>query len=318
MHSTALGIATCSTLGRPPRASIHWREGGFVDDETRLSIIRRAYARNVLFAACVSKQPELEEAFATVRREVFLGPGPWSIFRAGHFSKTPDDDPVHVYVDWPFAIDVGRRINNGQPSLHAALIGHARPRKGERIVHVGAGTGYFTAILAHLAGPSGRVEAIEVETDLAARAASNLTDRGHVRVQRGDGTILPMTEADVIYVNAGVTRPPDAWLDALADGGRLILPLTTNKGFRAGEPSLVARRGAVVLVERRGDDYLATCISAVEIFPCVGARDAESETALEAAFARGPADRIRRLHRHAEIDESKCWLRAKSWCLAYE
>jgi protein-L-isoaspartate(D-aspartate) O-methyltransferase len=64
-----------------------------------------------------------------------------------------------------------RSINNGQPSLHAGLIANARLRNGNHVVHVGAGVGYYTAIMAHLVGPAGRVTGIESEADLAARAS---------------------------------------------------------------------------------------------------------------------------------------------------
>ena len=51
-------------------------------------------------------------------------------------------------------------------------------------------------------------------------------------VIQGDGALAPFDAADVIYVNAGCTRPAESWLDRLADGGRLILPMTSDKGFR--------------------------------------------------------------------------------------
>src|SRR5215813_13951338 len=52
-----------------------------------------------------------------------------------------------------------------------------------------------------------------------------------VRVLQGDGAQIAFDPADVIYVNAGATRPADIWLDRLNDGGRLVLPLTSDKGF---------------------------------------------------------------------------------------
>ena len=57
-------------------------------------------------------------------------------------------------------------------------------------------------------------------------AEANLAAFGNVRVLAGNGATIPFDTADVIYVNAGVTRPADAWLDLPAEGGRLILPLT--------------------------------------------------------------------------------------------
>src|SRR5580692_8320307 len=76
--------------------------------------------------------------------------------------------------------------------------------------------------------PTGRVTAIEYEAELAARTTANLAPTPHVRVVHGDGTRIAFEPADVIYVNAGATRPADAWLDRLKEGGRLILPLTAD------------------------------------------------------------------------------------------
>jgi protein-L-isoaspartate(D-aspartate) O-methyltransferase len=139
-----------------------------------------------------------------------------------------------------------------------------------------------------------------------------------VRVVQGDGTVVPFEPADVIYVNAGATRPAETWLDGLADRGRLILPLTSNKGFIDNDPPVpVERRGAVFRIERRSEEFLAQWISPVAIFPCEGARDALSEAALAKAFAKGGWENVKRLYRSDASPEELCWLRAPGWCLAY-
>jgi len=122
----------------------------------------------------------------------------------------PDDDPVYLYTDDLVGILPERRVNNGQPSLHAHLIHHASPGVGERVVHIGTGTGYYYAILAHLVGPSGRVTGIEFDPGLAALAKANLVPRPNVEIVEGDGALVAFGEADVIYVNAGCTQPPKA------------------------------------------------------------------------------------------------------------
>lgn len=288
-----------------------------MDRQGELSIIRAAYAKQILAAARVDNA-RLDGAFSATRREDFLGPGPWPILRwFRDYVPTPDTDPVYLYTDDLIGILPERRINNGQPSLHAHLIHRASPAAGERVVHIGTGTGYYTAILAHLAGPSGRVTGIEYDSELAAKAKANLASHLNVKVVEGDGALVSFDEADVIYVNAGCTRPATSWLDRLADGGRLILPMTSDQGFGATSPARMASAGAVFRIERRGKDYFATWISPVAIFPCAGSRDEVSERALAEAFAKGGWQQVTRLYRDHEIPEERCWLRGSGWCLAY-
>ena len=283
-----------------------------------LAIIRRAYAKQILAAAQID-DPSLELAFAQVRREDFLGPGPWVIPRwFGGYRRTPSADPVYLYIDNVVQIIAERHLNNGQPSAHAKWIASASIKPGEHVVHVGTGTGYYTAIMSHLAGPSGEVTGIELDADLAARAKENLSSFANVRIVIGNGAAIPFEAADVVYVNAGVTRPADLWLDSLTYGGRLILPLTTNEGFLANDPANVQRRGAVFRIERRTHEFLAQWVSPVAIIPCEGARNETSEAALAEAFKRGGWKRVTRLYRNENVPEERCWLRAPGWCLAYD
>jgi protein-L-isoaspartate(D-aspartate) O-methyltransferase len=288
-----------------------------MDRQGELSIIRAAYAKQILAAAGVDNA-RLEAAFGATRREDFLEPGPWPILRLFRgYVLTPDTNPVYLYTNDLIGILPERRINNGQPSLHAYLIHHASPAVGEHVVHIGTGAGYYTAMLAHLVGPSGRVTGIEYDSELAARAKANLAPHSNVEIIEGDGALVSFDEADVIYVNAGCTRPAESWLDRLADGGRLILPMTSDRGFGASPPEQMASAGAVFRIERRAHDYFATWISPVAIFPCAGSRDEVSERALVQAFAKGGWQHVTRLYRDQEIPEERCWLRGSGWCLAY-
>ena len=288
------------------------RHAAQMDREPELKIIRRAFAKQVMAASGV-RDPRVEAAFAVVAREDFLGPGPWQIVRwGGGYRATPDPDPVYLYTDDVIGILPERNLNNGQPSLHAALIAAAAPQPGEHVVHVGAGVGYYTAILAELVGATGRVTAIEFDGELAVRATANFAQTPHVRVVHGDGTRIVFEPVDVIYVNAGATRPADTWLDRLKERGRLILPLTA-----AGFPNRDVRRGVVFRIERCGTEFFARRISGVAIFPCEGGRDETGEQALAVAFDKGGAERVTRLYRRADLPENRCWLRAPGWCLAY-
>ena len=129
-----------------------------MDRETRLDIIRQAYAKQTMAAAGIVDR-RVEAAFASVKREDFLGPGPWPILRWGRgYVMTPSDDPVYLYTDSLVGLVPERSLNNGQPSFLAKLISGAGPQAGEHVVHIGAGVGYFTAILAELVGTSGAVK----------------------------------------------------------------------------------------------------------------------------------------------------------------
>jgi protein-L-isoaspartate(D-aspartate) O-methyltransferase len=195
-----------------------------------------------------------------VAREDFLGPGPWQIVRWGSgYRTTPDPDPVYLYTDDVIGILPERNLKTASP-LHAALIAAAAPQPGEHVVHVGAGVGYYTAILAELVGATGRVAAIEFDAELAARATANLAQTPHVRAVHADGTQVMLEPADVIYVNAGATRPADAWLERLKEGGRLILPLTAD-----GFPNRDVRHAAVFRIERRGPEFFERRISGVDL-----------------------------------------------------
>src|SRR5947209_6590807 len=117
-----------------------------MDRQGELEIIRAAYARQILAAAEVD-DARLQAALGTIRREDFLGPGPWPMLRwFRNYVPTPDADPVYLYSNDLVGILPERHINNGQPSLHAHLIHQASVAAGEHVVHVGTGTGYYTAI----------------------------------------------------------------------------------------------------------------------------------------------------------------------------
>lgn len=278
--------------------------------EADLANIRKSYARRILASVGVNS-PAMEDAYASVKREHYLGPGPWKIFRWTGYQETPDSDPAPLYDDVLVGLIPERLLNNGQPSGHAMWIEAADPKPGEHVVHIGAGVGYYTAILAHMVGRSGRVTAIEFEPGLAARAKANLSHLPNVTVLQGNGAEIPFDPADVIYVNAGTTRPVDAWLDALREGGRLVLPLTTDASF--GLP----KGGAMFRIERRGKDFFVRLISGAAFIPGEGMRDPASEAALAASFAGGGVEKVTRLYRTGELPDERCWLRAPGWALAY-
>lgn len=275
-------------------------------------------------AAARISNSRIEEAFAAVPRENFLGRGPWQMYGLpGTYVPSPDADPVYVYVDHVVGLIPECGINNGQPALHAMLIAAAQIREGEHVVHVGAGTGYYSAIMAHLAGPSGRVTAIECDSALATRARECLSGSSNVSVLKGNGSTVPFDAADVIYVNAGVTHPADAWLDGLSEGGRLIIPLTTDENFPAVgsgafDPVKAMRSGAYFHLQRRGAEFEARGLLPTAIVPAEGARDKAAEAALAEAFAKGRWHEVVRLVRSEDVPDDRCWLKGRGWCLTYD
>jgi protein-L-isoaspartate(D-aspartate) O-methyltransferase len=90
------------------------------------------------------------------------------------YFETPSANPAYIYQNNLVALDAEKGINNGEPFLHAAWIGAVAPQPGEIVIHVGAGTGYYSAILSMLVLPGGRVYAVEIEEKLAVAARTNL------------------------------------------------------------------------------------------------------------------------------------------------
>jgi len=266
---------------------------------------RHAYAAEITRLAGV-RDPGIEAAFASVPREDFVGFPPWRV-GSGAFGSDWVSDPERLYEDVLVGIDAGRGINNGQPSLHAQALDALGVKVGETVVQVGAGAGYYTAVLATLVGPTGRVIAYEIEPDIAERAAANLTRYAQVEVRARSG-VDDLPDADAIYVNAAATHPLRAWLDALKSGGRLVFPLQA-----AGSS------GAMLIVTRpeRGGAWPARLLAGVVFIACAGAQDSETGRKLDQAFRRGGQAGVRSLRFGGSASETD-WLRGNGWALSTE
>jgi protein-L-isoaspartate(D-aspartate) O-methyltransferase len=254
---------------------------------------RRWYAEGLQLQAPVRHNMAIVEAFAAVPRERFFDPGPWRILADRRIDQdymlTPDDDPRWIYHDVLVAIDPARVLNNGLPSFWASNFDHLHLKRGQRILQVGAGTGYYTAILAEIAGPDGRVTAVEHDEALAARARDNLGQWSQVEVVHGDGRTYDPGEVDVVIVFAGSTHPAPLWLDRLAPGGRLLMPLTGDNrwGFLllATRPRDYDAACIVLPAARDPDRFEATSVGWVGIFPCLGGRDEDAAKRLQDALS---------------------------------
>src|SRR5271156_4480199 len=166
----------------------------------------RTEAHRLFFAKLITSQAglapgsELEAALASTLREQFVGPPPWKIFTRSGYVATPSDDPALLYQDVVVSLGGEGPFNNGQPTLHALCLAALGLKKGERVVHVGAGTGYYTTLLAKLVGESGAVDAYEVESQFVRRARNNLAAFPWGTVHARSGAEGPLPECDVVYV----------------------------------------------------------------------------------------------------------------------
>ena len=277
-------------------------------DPRDLQSRRDAYADQLRRDAHL-RSDALVRAFASVQREDYLGPGPWRVLEIGRgYQTTEDDDPRHLYRDVLVAIDESRLLNNGQPTGLAGWLDALDIASGDRALHIGAGVGYYTAIIAEVVGPKGRVTGVELDPDLAARARDNLAHYDWVDVVCADGSRYNPGPRDVIFVNAGATSPQPIWLDSLDLDGRLLFPLTV--AYDAGGIGV----GQMLGVARRETGLEARFVSPVGIYPCIGARD--DEPPLRAAYNAGRTDQVRSLRREPHDLHPSCWLHAPAYCLS--
>lgn len=274
--------------------------------------MRQTYAQQIVAAASATT-PGLLDAFATIPREQFLGPGPWAVVGAGDSRprSTPDADPRYVYVDASVAIDRERQLFNGAPSFLARMIDSLALAPGRRVLHIGAGTGYYSAIIGCVVGVHGRVAAVEIDDALAAAARRTLAPMPWVEVLQDEGA-KAHGPFDAILVNAGVTHPQESWLDALAPGGRLLLPLTVAM------PAMGTLGKGVMLMIRKSEAgaLVPEVMSFVAIYSAIGLRDSGIEVLLGQALRRTSFPNLTRLRRdaHARVDD--CWLHTERFCLS--
>ncbi len=268
--------------------------------------MRRAYAVTIARNANVDDR-EIFEAFARTPREDFLGPPPWLVGGGGLFPKRTSD-VAELYCDGLVALDNARGINNGQPSLWAAVFDALDVKRGEHVAHLGAGGGYYTAILAKLVGADGKVEAYEIDPRLAEQARKALARWPQVSVRQESGATAKLAPADIIVASAGATHPAPNWLTALKPGGRLCFPLTARAG-----------QGAMLLVTKRdAHNFDARFLFGVAFMDFAGLREAETEERLEQAFRRYAMSEVKSL-RLGPPDENalaNLWLEGDGWSLS--
>jgi protein-L-isoaspartate(D-aspartate) O-methyltransferase len=275
-----------------------------------IELRRQAYAEEIEAVADLTT-PGLVAALATVPRERFLPAGPWTV--RGEVAperprRTPDADPGRVYHNISVAIDPARQLFNGAPSTVASFIDALVLVRGTRVLHVGAGTGYYSAVMGKVVGESGRVVAVEADAALADQAQQNLREMPWVEVRHA----APDERFDAILVNAGVTHPQPAWLDALAIGGRMMLPLTVTM------PAMghLGKGFMTFLRKIDGATFDARAQTLTMIYSAVGLRDERLNETLGKAMMRTPFPPFTRLRRDPHDEGAGCWFHATEFCFS--
>jgi protein-L-isoaspartate(D-aspartate) O-methyltransferase len=266
--------------------------------EVRLANIRKTYAEALASKSGID-DPALVAAFSQVPREAFLGEGPWLVAGALGLQRTPDDDPAQLYRDVLVAIDPLRRINNGEPGLHFLGLSALGLRPGQAVAHIGVGTGYYSAIIAVLVGPRGRVDAFEAEPHLAERAARYLAPWPQVTVHGAATADALRGPYQGIYVSAGVTAPRPEWFACANQSASLVFPLVTSAGW-----------GAMVRLRGGGTDFALTIVSGAGFILMKGGVDEAESRALEAAFRSGAIRRATHFRRGPSLPDEEAIL---SW-----
>lgn len=141
----------------------------------------------------------------------------------------------HRFADADRALPIGHHATCSQPSTVARMLTLLDPRPGHRVLDVGAGSGWTTAILAELVTPDGEVVGVELEPALVERGSANLADFTTGRGRRAPARIEPAVTGvlglpqhapfDRILVSAEARRLPDELVDQLAAGGRMVVPV---------------------------------------------------------------------------------------------
>jgi protein-L-isoaspartate(D-aspartate) O-methyltransferase len=176
---------------------------GFV--ESRKELVKRLKYEGRI------KSQVVEKAFIETPREVFI----------------PDNIKRYAYLDTPLEIGQGQTIS--APHMVAIMVEALDLKKGQKVLEIGAGSGYHAAIVANIIGKSGHVYTIERFSSLTEFAKNNLKKAKiiNVTVEDGDGSegLAQYAPYDRIYVTCAAPDIPQPLIDQLKDSGKLMIPV---------------------------------------------------------------------------------------------
>lgn len=198
------------------------------DDDKNRKLIHRMKKKGNL------ESSKVEEAILGTPREEFV----------------PEQYKEHAYADAPLSIGHGQTVS--QPSVVAKMTQWLQPEEGDKILEVGAGSGWQAAILGRLVDSEGEVYSVERIQALAKGATKNLEEVGieNVEVIHGDGSIGLETNApyDGVICTAACPSVPEEWKEQTEEGGRIVAPV--GGGFTQNMLVLEKEDGEIKTVKR--------------------------------------------------------------------
>lgn len=188
------------------------------------------------------KDPRVIEAMAKVPRHLFI----------------PEPGRGDAYADGPVAIGYGQTIS--QPYVVALMTEALEPKPGDKVLEIGTGSGYQSAVLEELGA---QIYTVEIVPELAQTARENLRRAGYpgARVKTGDGAEgwKEFAPFGAVIVTCAPENVPPALMEQLKDGGRIVIPV--------GPADKVQE---LVLLTKSGEDFTRIALAPVRFVPMVG------------------------------------------------
>ncbi|MEV2212685.1 methyltransferase domain-containing protein [Streptomyces sp. NPDC050997] len=202
---------------------------------------RTALVRQIDASGAWAADPVWREAFEAVPRHLFV-PYYFVGVRGGYerrWGESPDPRTRErwvrgAYIDAPLATrlrDGELLSSSSQPSLMAMMLTELRVTAGDRVLEIGAGTGYNAALLAHRLGDDNLVTTVDLEPEITEAARQHLAAAGyHPAVVTGDGArgVPERAPFDRIIATCALPSIPRAWLAQCSPGARILTPLGTG------------------------------------------------------------------------------------------